>query len=74
MHTWNDGRRYEGEFDHSQMHGRGQMREVSGRTYIGTFVHGQMTTRVPSKLGDGLAVGTATVDAEAPAATSQVSL
>lgn len=40
--TWEDGRRYEGEYFNDKKHGRGRYNWPDGRMYDGSFVDGQM--------------------------------
>jgi hypothetical protein len=40
--TWDDGRRYEGDYYNDKKHGRGKYSWPDGRVYEGSFVDGLM--------------------------------
>jgi hypothetical protein len=40
VHTWEDGRKYDGEYKHGKKHGKGTYIWADGRFYTGGWVKG----------------------------------
>ncbi len=55
VYTWNDGRKYEGEYLYDKKHGRGLYTWADGRKYDGEWAHGRQHGKGKYVMPDGTA-------------------